>query len=305
MASPISDKVKILPNKPGVYLFKDELDNVLYIGKAKNLKSRVGSYFTSEHLDRPWIAVMIKLIKDIETIVVNNELEALILEATLITQHQPKFNIKLTDDKSYPFIKLTVNEAFPRFQVVRKRLKDGSKYFGPFLSAWSARLTCEFLRRIYGVHISNKQLATGHDHACLNCQLEGNRCPLANQISKEKYDFQVEKAICFLQGKRMSLTKDIESRMSEASKNQNFELASKLRDQLRAVLHTTTNQDVVGSTTEDFDVISAAKANSRAVVTLMSVRSGTLNGQKQFTFVVTANQCTSEIIRQFILNFYR
>src|SRR3989344_2095031 len=180
MPNSINSKLRNLPTKPGVYLFKDEHDKVLYVGKTKNLKSRVGNYFISKHLDRPWIAVMIGLIKDVETIVVNNELEALILEATLITEHQPKFNIRLTDDKAYPFIKVTINEPFPRFQVVRKRVRDGAKYFGPYLSAWSARLTCEFLRRLYGVHISNRSLITGHERPCLNCQLEDNLCPLAN-----------------------------------------------------------------------------------------------------------------------------
>ena len=296
---------QFLPNKPGVYLFKDENNRVLYVGKAKNLKSRVGSYLINKHLDRPWIAVMMGLIKDVETIVVNNELEALILEATLINEHQPKFNIKLTDDKAYPYIKLTLNESFPRFQIVRQRARDGAKYFGPYLSAWSARMTCEFLRRIYGVHISNRPLSNNGNQPCLNCQLENNLCPIANQISEEAYAYPVKKVIEFLEGRRKLLVKDIEIRMEQAAKGENFELAAKLRDQLRAVRQVTTNQDVVGSISDNFDAIAASNAKWMGVVTLMSVRLGILTGQKHFNFKITANQRTCEVIRQFLLNFYQ
>ena len=279
MSNIFSEKIQNLPTKPGVYLFKDERDQVLYVGKAKNLKIRVGSYFKSDHLDRPWIAVMMGLIADVEITVVNNELEALILESSLISEFQPKFNIKLTDDKSYPFIKLTINETFPRLQVVRRHNKDGSRYFGPYLSAWSARLTCEFLRRLYGVHISNRPLkvrdpstSLGAGRPCLNCQLEDNHCPLANQIDTETYALLVVKASEFLQGKRQSIVKDLDLRMELASQNQNYELAAKLRDQLRAVHHVTSPQDIVSGTDEDCDVIATATANQNAVVTLAPVR---------------------------------
>ena len=304
MSNPVADKTKRLPTRPGVYLFKDEHQKVLYVGKAKDLRSRVGSYFTDRHLDRPWIAVMMGLIADVETIVVNNELEALILEASLISDHQPKFNIKLMDDKSYPYIKLSVNEEFPRLQVVRQRNRDGSKYFGPYLSAWSARLSCEFLRRLYGVHISNRPLVTTHDRSCLNCQLEGNPCPLADEISAEAYTIQVRKVILFLEGKRQSLIKDIETRMAEAAVDQRFELAAKLRDQIRAVRQVTASQNVAGISDEDYDVIAAAKAGSSAVVTVMFVRSGQVSGQRQFSFETIYDQSLSAIIRQFILELY-
>lgn len=296
--------VQNLPNKPGVYLFKDEQGVVLYVGKAKNLKNRVGNYFISKHLDRPWVQVMIGLIKDIETIVVNNELEALILEARMIGEYLPKFNIKLTDDKAFPFIKLTVNEPFPRFQVVRKRTRDGAKYFGPYLSAWSARLTCEFLRRLYGVHISNRLLASGHDRSCLNCQLEDNLCPLAGEISAEAYANQVIKSEEFLLGKRNSLSKDLSQRMDQASESKNYELAAKLRDQLKAIKQVTTEQHIVGQAQEDFDVIAVAKTSTHSVVSLLTVRQGTMNGHRQFVFDSPIDQPESEAIRQFFLTLY-
>ncbi|MCR4278193.1 MAG: excinuclease ABC subunit UvrC [Candidatus Berkelbacteria bacterium] len=296
--------VQNLPTKPGVYLFKDESGAVLYVGKAKNLRNRVGSYFTNKHLDRPWVRVMIGLIDDIETIVVNNELEALILEARLIGEYLPKYNIKLTDDKAYPFIKLTVNELFPRFQIVRQRARDGAKYFGPYLSAWSARLTCEFLRRLYGVHISNRPLPSGNDRPCLNCQLENNLCPLTNQISKEAYASQVAKSVDFLLGKRNSLSRDLSLRMDQASEAKNYELAAKLRDQLRAIRQVTTKQHIVGQAQEDFDVIATAKTNTRSVVSLLTVRQGVMSGQRQFVFDSPVEQAESEVIRQFFLTLY-
>jgi len=304
MKNHLSEKVSHLPTQPGVYLFKDASQTVLYVGKAINLRSRVGSYFSSKHLDRPWITVKIGLIADVETIVVNNELEALILEASLIGDYQPKFNIKLTDDKSYPYLRLTINELFPRLEVVRKRTRDGAKYFGPYLSAWSARLTGEFLRRIYGLHMSHRPLATNHDRRCLNCQLEANRCPLAGQISPEDYAVQVKKTIEFLEGKRQSLARDIETRMQSAAESQQFELAGKLRDQLRAVKHVTADQNVTGEADSSFDVIAAAKAGLKAVVTVMFVRDGSLTGQKQFHFETIADQTEGEIIHQFIIDFY-
>src|SRR3989344_1069609 len=311
MSNIFSEKIQNLPTKPGVYLFKDERDQVLYVGKAKNLKIRVGSYFKSDHLDRPWIAVMMGLIADVEITVVNNELEALILESSLISEFQPKFNIKLTDDKSYPFIKLTINETFPRLQVVRRHNKDGSRYFGPYLSAWSARLTCEFLRRLYGVHISNRPLkvrdpstSLGAGRPCLNCQLEDNHCPLANQIDTETYALLVVKASEFLQGKRQSIVKDLDLRMELASQNQNYELAAKLRDQLRAVHHVTSPQDIVSGTDEDCDVIATATANQNAVVTLAPVRNGQFGNPRHFVFDLSASHSDSEVIRQFILSMY-
>ena len=322
-----------LPTQPGVYLFKDESGAVLYVGKAKNLRNRVGSYFqkggdpsilprsqnrheqgrmatplrAGKHLDRPWVRVMIGLIDDIETIVVNNELEALILEARLIGDYLPKYNIKLTDDKAYPFIKLTINEPFPHFQIVRQRTRDGAKYFGPYLSAWSARLTCEFLRRLYGVHISNRTirpLDSARGKPCLNCQLENNKCPLAAEISTEAYAIQVTKSVDFLLGKRNSLSKDLSLRMDQASASKNYELAAKLRDQLRAVKQVTAKQHIVGQAQEDFDVIATAKTNTRSVVTLLMVRQGVMSGQKQFVFDSPIDQAEREVIRQFFLTLY-
>lgn len=293
-----------LPKKPGIYLFKDEGGQVLYVGKANNLKSRVSSYFLQGPIDRPWIKIMMGLIASIETTVVTNEVEALMLEATLIKQYQPKFNIKLTDDKSYPFIKLTNKEAFPRLQVVRQQRADGARYFGPYLSGRSANLTCEFLRKLYGVHISNRPIHANQDRPCLNCQLEGNLCPYAGEISEEKYHEKVESASQFLQGKRKRLMKDVEIRMHDAAEHENFELAAKLRDQLRSLEHITTRQQVISTTQDDYDAIATAQNYGTAVVTLIKVREGRTVDQKNFFLNITSIDETQAIIRQFLISYY-
>lgn len=183
----ISDQLKEIPAKPGIYIFYDETDSVLYVGKAINLRNRVRSYFSTTHSDRPWIAVMIGLIKRIETTIVTNELEALMLESTLIKQYLPKFNIKLTDDKTYPFIKLSRGELIPRFSIVRRRTsKTDEHYFGPYLSARSAQFTLEFLRDLYGIHISDKPLQVNKTRACFHCQLTGHPVRALAKLAKKR-----------------------------------------------------------------------------------------------------------------------
>jgi len=293
-----------LPNRPGIYIFKDGGDSVLYIGKAKNLKKRVASYFAKNHSDRPWTNVMVALIKDTETIVVSNEVEALMLEATLIKKHMPRFNIMLTDDKSYPYIKLVTDELYPRFQVVRQHLKDGAKYFGPFLSARMARLTVEFLRKLYGVHLASKPIKSNHDRPCLNCQLEHNLCPLTGAITPEQYGLAVNQAVDFLQGKRKTLIKDVKTRMAQAAKGQNFELAAKLRDQLLALRRAVDRQEVISTQLEDYDAVGAAQAGPVVVLAVLRVREGRLTGQNHFFFKTEQAQSSREVIRQFLISTY-
>jgi excinuclease ABC subunit C len=292
-----------IPSQPGIYQFKDEHNAVLYVGKAKNLKSRVGSYFTKDDGSRPWIRVMVGLIRSVETIVVSNELEALILESTLIKQLRPKFNVKLVDDKTFPYIKLTRNESYPRFQIVRKIASDGQRYFGPYLSARGAGWTCEFLRRLYGVHLSNSEIKANRDRPCLNCQLEGNLCPYNDEISPESYQANVEKAVDFLQGKRRRLVNDIADRMEKASKKEQFELAAKLRDQLRLVKHIITRQQVASTQLENYDAIAVATNQNRACLSLLRVRQGQLSAQHYFFYQLDVS-LPKDIVRQFLIGLY-
>lgn len=293
-----------VPTKPGIYMFKDEHDVIIYIGKAINLKKRVSSYFAKNHHDRPWTAILVGLIKSVETIVVNSELEALMLEATLIKQHLPRFNIKLTDDKSYPYIKLVTTEAIPRFTVSRRQPKEKGTYFGPYLSGRSANHTLEFLRKLYGIHVSPRPLAH-RDRPCLNCQLDGFTCPQAGEVDEIAYKNRIQNAVNFLQGKRNNLVDDLEDRMARAASHEQFELAAKLRDQLQSIKQVVERQQVVSTITDDYDVIGAAKSSTVAVVSVLRVREGRLSSQKGFFFTIVGDEEITDIVRSFMVTLYQ
>ncbi len=293
-----------IPSRPGIYMFKDETGKILYVGKAINLKKRVSSYFAKNHPDRPWTAVMVGFIKSVETIVVSSELEALMLEATLIKQHLPRFNIKLTDDKAYPYIVLVQNEAIPRFSVTRRQHNDKNTYFGPYLSARSAHHALEFLRKLYGVHISPKPLAR-RDRACLNCQLDGFSCPQAGEVDEQTYQKRIQQAVDFLRGLRKNLIHDVEERMIIAAKNEQFETAAKLRDQWQALKQVSERQQVISTVTDDYDVIGVAKNSTIAVVSVLRILDGRLVSQKAFFFTIVGDEQDSTIIRTFLTGLYQ
>lgn len=299
-----------LPGKPGVYLFKDEAGVILYVGKAINIKKRVTSYFTGHHGDRPWTNVMVGLIRDVETIVVSGELEALMLESTLIKQHLPRFNIKLTDDKSYPYIKLVTGEAIPRFTTVRQRERmvlsrqsEKARYFGPYISGWAAKSALEFLRQLYGIHLSPTPLKH-KDRACLNCQLDGFTCPLNGEVGAEKYQERIDAAVNFLQGKRKDLVNDLATRMEIASANEQFELAAKLRDRLKGLRQALGRQQVISASDDDYDALGVALTATRAAVSLLRVRDGRVTGQDSYLFSVFAPN-ESDVIREFLVTLYQ
>ncbi|MEX2012253.1 MAG: excinuclease ABC subunit UvrC [Patescibacteria group bacterium] len=302
---PLIDKIKHLPANPGIYRFLDEDGQVLYVGKAINLKNRVGSYVSSNHSDRPWIAVMMGLARDVEAVIVENELEALLVESSFIKEFEPKFNIKLTDDKSFPFIQLNRDEPFPRFSITRRRSsKAGLQYFGPYLSARAARFTLEFLRNLYGIHISPKKLA-GSQRPCFYCQLSGNPCVLADEITDEKYRENITKAADFLRGKRKNLIFELRNKMTAASDNHQFELAAKLRDRLEALGQVTQRQQVVSADLDDYDAVGAYATSTNAAVVVQNIREGRLVGQRDYYFAVRPGETVGEIVRQFLVSFYR
>lgn len=303
MADSRKDLWQHLPTHAGVYLFKDNQGQILYVGKAKNLKKRVASYFAKQLTDRPWTAIMIELIADVETIVVDNELEALMLEATLIKQHLPRFNIKLTDDKSYPYIKLALEEPIPRFTVTRRQDADRATYFGPYLSGRAAQHTLEFLRQLYGIHLSPRPLKH-RDRPCLNCQLDGFTCPLADEVDPEKYRERVEATVSFLQGKRKTLIDDLRDRMNEAAERNHFELAAKLRDRLHSVQQVIERQQVISTALDDYDVIGGAQSSTVAAIVILHIREGRVSGQNSFFFDFADGETQSDVIRQFLITIY-
>jgi len=305
MAETRSKLWQALPGKPGVYFFKDAQGQILYVGKAINLKKRVSSYFLGKNNDRPWIKVMLGFIADVETIVVDTEVEALMLESTLIKQHLPRFNIKLTDDKAYPYIKVSLHEPIPRFSVTRRQTADKSMYFGPYLSGRAAVYSLEFLRRLYGIHINAKPLRANRDRPCLQCQLGGFACPLAGEVDEEAYRERVQHAIEFLQGKRKRLINDLEEKMFEAAQQEQFELAAKLRDRLRAVEHVLNRQQVVSINQDDYDVIGGCAATSTAAIAVLRVREGRVTSHKTFFFHLVGDETLSDITRMFLISIYQ
>lgn len=297
-----------LPQQPGVYLFKDESGRVLYVGKAINLKSRVRNYFSKPNrldLERPWTAIMVGLAREVETIVVGNETEALMLEATLIKQHQPRFNIKLTDDKSYPYLRLTLDEPFPRLQLVRSKQAWSGRLFGPYLSARSAHLTAKYVRYLYGVHLSNQPLKLGEDRPCLACQLDQNPCPQAGQISKDEYRINIEQAVEFLDGQRREAIRQLERRMQQAVKLQQFELAARLRDLNAAIKQTRIRQAVISPNGENYDILAVSRSLDLATVAVWKVRDGRLSGTEIFYLSSGLGQSSAEVTREFLIGFYQ
>ncbi len=293
-----------LPKKPGVYLFKDADGTILYVGKALTLRNRVSSYFLGKNTDRPWILVMMGSVDSVETIVVDTEVEALMLEATLIKQHMPRFNIKLTDDKSYPYIKASLNEPVPRFSITRRQISDKSLYFGPYLSGRSATYTLEFLRRLYGIHISARPLRSTRDRACLSCQLGSFACPLAGEIDETAYRARVQSAVEFLQGKRKSLIGDLEEKMHQAARDEQFELAAKLRDRLQAIEQILNRQNIISTTQDDYDVVGLYQTNHSAIVATLRIQEGRVTGQKAFQFNLRGDETAADIARNFLISIY-
>ncbi|HUD20767.1 MAG TPA: excinuclease ABC subunit UvrC [Candidatus Saccharimonadales bacterium] len=291
-----------LPHQSGVYIFKDLDNQVLYVGKAKDLNKRVASYLRPMP-DRPWATVMMSLAEGIETIVVNNEIEALFLETTLIKKHLPKFNILLTDDKSYPFIKLYEKEPIPRFTIVRRREKDGTTYFGPYLTARSARQTLELLRTVYGIHFSPKTLQPT-ERPCFNCQLLDTPCPINGGRTREDYLAGINAAIEVLNGKRARLGRDLKRQMEESASKNNFERAAKLRDQYFALRDVTSEQNAVSTDFETYDAVGLARYGTTAIVYVLVWKEGRIWGHWDTRFRLLGDESDQEIIEQFLSSVY-
>lgn len=245
-----------LPKAPGVYLMKDSAGKTIYIGKAINLRNRARSYFqqSADHTER--IALMASLAVKVDFIVTRNEVEALILENNLIKGEQPRFNVMLRDDKTYPHLKLTTGEKFPRLMIVRKVLKDGSTYFGPYISAKSVRAAMDVIQRIFPLRLSTDDLESAPlRRPCLNYQMKRCLAPCAGKISQEEYREMVERAVKFLKGKNRELLDELESKMRAFAEASQFEKAAVLRDKIFAVKEIQERQKITSTTDADEDYL--------------------------------------------------
>lgn len=302
----IQDELKKLPHKPGVYIMHDEADNIIYVGKAISLRNRVRSYFRESTVKSPKIQKMVSLISRFEYIVTDSELEALVLENNLIKEHSPKYNTMLKDDKTYPYIKVTMGEAFPRILFSRQMKKDKSKYFGPYTSAGAVKDTIELLNKLYCIRNCNRNLPKdiGKDRPCLNYHIKQCMAPCQGYISKEEYGEQVAGALRFLNGDYGILLKDLEEKMLQASENMEFEEAAKYRDLLQSVKSVSQKQKITDSDGEDKDIIAMAKEGEEAVVQVFFVRDGKLIGREHFYMTNVSDEPRKKIMEEFIKQFY-
>ncbi|WP_409201032.1 excinuclease ABC subunit UvrC [Methanobrevibacter sp. DSM 116169] len=286
-----------LPDKPGIYIMKDINDKIIYIGKAKSLIKRVKSYF-KDKLDSPKTQVLMKNFNSLEYIITDSEKEALILEANLIKKHRPKYNIRLKDDKRYPYVKIT-NEQFPRLLITRNISKNGT-YYGPFTDVTSVRKTVKFLKALFKIRTCKNM-----DGPCLNSQIDLCYAPCDGEISKEGYNEIINKIDLFFQGKYSLIVKNLKKEMKEASNNQNYEKAAVLRDQILAIEEIMEKQFVELTDDElDQDIIASAKDKDNVIIIVLSVRNGKILGKDDFLMAGTSNQDLSEVLYAFIQQYY-
>ena len=299
-----SERLKATPAKPGVYLMRDKSGEVLYVGKAAGLRHRVSSYFApSANLPRK-ISNMVARVADYEYIVTESESEALILECNLIKEHQPPYNARLKDDKSYPFIKIDVSEDFPQVYITRRVNKDGSRYFGPFASAGSVRRTLSLLKKLFPYRSCTKTITGTDARPCLDFHI--HRCvgPCIGAVDKREYAEVIDQVVLFLEGKTNKVVGSIKKRMFEAADSLEFEKAAVLRDQLTAIEKVNEGQKVLHLTSENADVIATAPGPREAWVEVFFIRQGKLIGRDNFLMAGTQGDEPDKILTAFVKQFY-
>lgn len=302
----IQEELKKLPAKPGVYIMHDAKDAIIYVGKAISLKNRVRQYFQSSRNKGAKIEQMVTKIRRFEYIITDSELEALVLECNLIKEHRPKYNTMLKDDKSYPFIKVTVQEEYPRVLFARLMKKDKCKYFGPYTSAGAIKDTIELINKLYKLRTCNRNLPRdiGNERPCLNYHIKQCNAPCQGYVSKEEYRRQVHEAIAFLDGNYDPVIKMLEQRMQDASEKMDFEAAIEQRELLNSVKQIAQKQKITMSDGEDKDIIAMASDDTDAVVQVFFVRSGRLIGRDHFYLRVAPHDTKGMVLDSFIKQFY-
>lgn len=302
----IQEELKKLPGKPGVYLMHDEKDAIIYVGKAISLKNRVRQYFQSSRNKGAKIEQMVTHISRFEYIVTDSELEALVLECNLIKEHRPKYNTMLMDDKTYPFIKVTVNEPFPRVMMARRMKKDKAKYFGPSTSAGAVKDTIELIRKLYHIRSCNRSLPKdiGKERPCLNYHIHQCYAPCQGYISREEYRKSIDEVVRFLNGNYDPILKELEEKMLDASENLEFEKAIEYRELLASVQKIAQKQKITDTAGDDRDIIAMASEGEDAVVQVFFIRGGRLIGRDHFYLKIAENDTKSEILSSFIKQFY-
>ena len=302
----IQEELKKLPQKPGVYLMKDENGHIIYVGKAVNLKNRVRQYFQSSRNQTAKTRSMVPNIREFEYIVTDSEMEALLLECNLIKKHHPYYNILLKDDKSYPYIKVTVQEMFPRIFITRRMEKDKAKYYGPFTDVLAAKETVETLHKLFPIRKCKKVFPRdiGKERPCLNHHIGQCIAPCSGRVSPEEYQVYIKDAMDFLEGKHHTIMKKMEQEMLTASENMEFERAAALRDKIAAIKSVAEKQKISNTGLGDADVIGFVRAYEECLVQVFFIRGGKMTGRENFTLTAFAEQSRAEILTAFVKQFY-
>lgn len=304
----IQEHLKQLPDEPGVYLMKDKFDNIIYVGKAKILKNRVRQYFQSSKNHSSKVKSMVKNIEKFEYIITDSELEALILECNLIKKYKPKYNVLLRDDKTYPYIKVTTNEDFPRVLKVRKVIKDKAKYFGPYTNTTAVNDTLEILKNTYPIRTCNididKAIKTNM-RPCLNLHIKRCVGPCTGNVSKEEYNKMIEEIILFLSGKEEKLIDILKEKMNKCAIDFNFEEAAIYRDKIKSLEDMMEKQKIDASTSDlNQDIIAMARAHDEACVQVFFVRNGKIVGREHFILEGVMDSTRESILGSFVKQFY-
>lgn len=299
MTNLVAEKLKLLPDSPGVYIMKDDHGKIIYVGKAIVLKNRVRQYFQSSRNHTPKVRAMVSHIADVETIMTANEVESLILEANLIKKHRPRYNIRLKDDKSYPYVKVTVQEDFPRVFITRRVLRDGARYFGPYTNVTALRDSLKLLRRLFPL----RTCRTMPERPCLEYHIKRCLAPCVGKVEAEDYRAMIRAVLLFLEGRTDDVERELEQRMNAAAEAYHFETAARLRDQLSAVRTAAERQNIVTGA-GDQDAVGMARSAAGVCVQIFFIRGGKMIGREHFLLRGSEEESDADILRAFLEQYY-
>ena len=302
--SPIDTQLKALPVKPGVYIFKNNQDEVIYVGKAASLRHRVKAYFSPSTNLPPKLQQLVASISDFESIVTDSEQEALVLECNLIKKYRPRYNVRLKDDKTFPYLKIDLDNDWPGVRITRRLQKDGSRYFGPFASAGSVRKTLRLIKKIFPFRSCNKTITGTDSKPCLEYHI--NRClgPCISSVSKEEYDEVIRQVILFLEGKQEVIVRELKRKMEQASQQLQFEKAAWLRDQTQAIEEVIEGQRIAITVRGEQDVIALAQTRDLAYMKLFFIRNNKLIGHDHVLVDGIQDEKPNQIMTSFVKQYY-
>ncbi len=299
MTDTVAEKLKLLPESPGVYLMKDDRGKIIYVGKAVVLKNRVRQYFQQNKAHTPKVRAMVEKIADFETIMTSSEVEALILECNLIKKHRPRYNIRLKDDKSYPYVKVTLDEEYPRVLITRRIRKDGARYFGPYTNVTAVHESLKLLRRLFPLRSCRKM----GDRPCLEHHIKRCLAPCTGKVDKEEYEAMIRAVLLFLEGRTEDVERELQMRMQAAAEEYHFELAARLRDQLQAVRRVAEKQNIVTGS-GDQDAVGMARSDIGVCVQIFFIRAGKMIGREHFLLQQGGEETDEALLTAFLQQYY-